>query len=105
MLPVETRIKEHAHSLGFELVGIAPAGDADGFAHLQDWLAQGFAGEMDYMQRHAQARGHPDSILPNVRSVVMVRINYKPSDEYSVLSTQYSVPGRIARYAGGRDYH
>ncbi len=71
------RIKEQAHALGFELAGIAPAADADGFAHLQNWLAQGFAGQMDYMTRHAEARGHPASILPSVRSVVMVGINYK----------------------------
>ena len=55
MISFASRIKEHAHTLGFELAGIAPAADADGFAHLQDWLAQGFAGEMDYMSRHADA--------------------------------------------------
>src|SRR5882724_9353693 len=99
MFSLETRIKDHARSLGFELAGIAPAADADGFAHLQDWLAQGFAGEMEYMSRHAEAHRHPASILPTVRSVVMVGINYKPD---SVLGTQYSVPvGRVSCYAGG----
>ncbi|MBI3821523.1 MAG: DUF1730 domain-containing protein, partial [Planctomycetes bacterium] len=101
---MQTHIKEHAHALGFELAGIAPAADADGFAHLQDWLAQGFAGEMDYLTRHAEAHRHPESILPNVRSVVMVGINYKPAN--SVLSTQNSVlSGRVSCYAGGLDYH
>ncbi|MBI1830656.1 MAG: tRNA epoxyqueuosine(34) reductase QueG [Planctomycetes bacterium] len=104
MTPLAARIKEQAHALGFELAGIAPAADADGFAHLQDWLGQGFAGEMEYMSRHEDAHRHPNSILPSVVSVVMVGINYKPPD--SVLSTPYSVPtGRIARYAGGLDYH
>ena len=102
MLPLETRIKDHAHSLGFELAGIAPAAEADGFAHLQDWLAQGFAGEMDYMQRHADARRHPDSMLPDVRSVVMVGINYKPAAG----STEATpTTGRVSCYAGGLDYH
>ena len=102
MLPLETRIKDHAHSLGFELAGIAPAAEADGFAHLQDWLAQGFAGEMDYMQRHAVARRHPDSMLPDVRSVVMVGINYKPSPSSNEPAANL---GRISCYAGGLDYH
>jgi epoxyqueuosine reductase len=102
MTPLETRIKERAHALGFELAGIAPAADADGFAHLQDWLAQGFAGEMDYMARHAEARGHPASILPNVRSVVMVGINYKQT---AGSGEQAANAGRVSSYAGGRDYH
>jgi epoxyqueuosine reductase len=102
MLPLGTRIKNHAHSLGFELAGIAPAAEADGFTHLQDWLAQGFAGEMDYMQRHADARRHPDSMLPDVRSVVMVGINYKPA---TGSTPQAANTGRVSCYAGGLDYH
>ena len=102
MLPLETRIKNHAHSLGFELAGIAPAAEADGFTHLQDWLAQGFAGEMDYMQRHADARRHPDSMLPDVRSVVMVGINYKSA---AGSTPQAANIGRVSCYAGGLDYH
>ena len=110
MFSFESRIKDHARSLGFELVGIAPAGEADGFAHLQDWLAHGYAGEMEYMQRHAQARGHPDSILPTVRSVVMVGITYNaaPPPHPRPLSPggeRGEMLGRIARYAGGLDYH
>jgi epoxyqueuosine reductase len=101
MNPLASRIKEQAHTLGFDLAGIAPAAEADGFAHLQDWLAQGFAGEMDYMTRHADARENPASILPSVRSVVMVGINYH------LPFTPHHAPlhGRISCYAGGLDYH
>src|ERR1017187_8590501 len=102
MTSLQTRIKEQAHALGFELAGIAPAADADGFAHLQDWLVQGFAGEMDYMRRHAEARGHPASILPDVRSVVMVGINYKQAADSG---QQAANTGRVSCYAGGIDYH
>jgi epoxyqueuosine reductase len=105
MTSLENRIKEQTRTLGFELVGIAPATEADGFAHLQNWLAQGFAGEMEYMSRHAEAHRHPGAILPDVKSVVMVGINYKPSTQYSVLSTEASSTGRISCYAGGLDYH
>src|SRR5437870_4091730 len=102
MTALEQRIKGQAHALGFKLVGIAPATEADGFAHLQDWLAQGHAGEMDYMQRHAEARRHPESILPSVRSVIMVGMNYK----HAAGSRQQAAnTGRISCYAGGLDYH
>jgi len=104
MNSLAAQIKQQAHAPGFELAGIAPATDADGFAHLEDWLAQGFAGEMDYMTRHAEARRHPESILPKVRSVVMVGINYK-SQESGVRGQGSGIRGRVSCYAGGLDYH
>src|SRR5438105_5592803 len=101
MLSLEPRLKQHARSLGFNLVGIAPADAADGFDNLQDWLAKGYAGDMDYMQRHGAARRHPESILPGVRSVVMVALNYQPRPDPSAKRQA----GQIARYARGDDYH
>src|SRR6266404_1208888 len=88
-------IKDLARQLGFDRVGIAPAAEADGFDRLADWLARGLAGEMAYMKTQAEARRHPESILPNVRSVVMVALNYRhasgPADE--------TASGKIAQYA------
>src|SRR5689334_23565410 len=101
------RIKDRARRLGFALAGVARAAEADGFPRLQEWLARGYAGEMAYMDRHADARRHPAAVLPAVRSVVMVGM------EYGVMTTQ-SPPvatgglrpvGEIARYAAGPDYH
>jgi epoxyqueuosine reductase len=97
MLTPEARLKQQAHALGFDLAGIATATAADDFDRLRAWLDQGFAGEMSYLERHAEARRHPASILPQVRSVLMVAMNYNPSP-----------PGRgggVARYALGTDYH
>src|SRR6516164_8884132 len=81
MEPLEVRLKRQAHALGFELVGVAPATAADGFERLRDWLACGFAGRMDYLPRHADARRHPASILPEVRSVVMVGMSYNQRED------------------------
>jgi epoxyqueuosine reductase len=99
---LESRLKQHAHTLGFDLVGIAPAGPADGFDRLRDWLDRGFAGDMDYMHRHAEARRHPESVLQEVRSVVMLAMNYNPGDGQE---EGVSGQGRVARYARGADYH
>lgn len=96
MNSLEDRLKEQARRLGFDLVGIAPACEADGFDRLQDWLQRGCAGEMSYMERHGAARRHPLSILPGVRSVVMAALSYVFED---------TAPGPIARYARGEDYH
>src|SRR5438445_793765 len=120
MIILAVRINQHAHDLGFELAGIAPATPADGFDELLSWLEQGFAGEMNYMHRHAEARRHPSSILPEVRSVVMVGMNYKPDTRRAGCVSPLVAPsnqgahaprspgarkGQIARYARGEDYH
>src|SRR5262245_4050012 len=72
MALLEESIRNFARIVGFDLVGIAPAVEADGFARLRDWLDRGYAGEMAYMSRGGDARRHPAAILPDVRSVVMV---------------------------------
>jgi epoxyqueuosine reductase len=104
MASLEADIKTLANHLGFELVGIAAATEADGFARLQDWLAEGYAGEMDYMQRHAEARRHPAAVLAEVRSVVMVGLNYLAGPATSE-GQRPPRTGRVARYAHGADYH
>jgi epoxyqueuosine reductase len=103
---LEDRLKQHASSLGFDLVGIAPATEADHFAEFLNWLDHDYAGEMDYLHRHAQAHRHPDSIVPDVRSVIMVAMNYNPGirNQESGVRSQESY-SQIARYARGADYH
>jgi epoxyqueuosine reductase len=113
MESLEQRLKHQARLLGFELVGIAPANPADDFAHLTDWLARGFAGQMHYMEKWAEARRHPASVLPDVRSVIMVAMNYGDGASRNQIDSGQSaregvsnIPqGRVARYARGEDYH
>jgi epoxyqueuosine reductase len=102
MATLEERLKQQGRALGFESIGIAPATDADGFARLRDWLERGFAGTMDYLHRHGEARRHPSSILPDVRSVIMVGMNYRPANEEMLSRKRH---GRISCYARGADYH
>jgi len=129
MVGLEDQLKQRARELGFQLVGIAPATPADGFERLRAWLNQGCAGEMAYMHRHAEARRHPSSVLPDVRSVVMVGMNYyvgegqRRSAKREARSAERGAPvstfghsalraspshaptGKVARYAQGEDYH
>jgi epoxyqueuosine reductase len=122
MLPLEDRLKEQARDLGFELAGIAAATPADSFDRLRAWLDKDYGGEMAYMRRHANARRHPESILPQVRSVVMLGMNYLAREGRKPLASGGRQPpeaartqgadaprspkwGRVARYAWGEDYH
>jgi epoxyqueuosine reductase len=122
MLALEDRLKRRARELGFELAGIAPATPADGLDRLRYWLDQGFAGAMGYMHRHAEARRDPAFILAEVRSVVMVGMNYagahsaergaqsaecgvEESAPRSALCAPRTPAAKVARYAQGEDYH
>lgn len=106
MLPIDpqlsTDLKAEAHRLGFELVGIAPAVTPVGFSALKGWLERGFAGEMGYLERRLDAYAHPDKVLPGVRSVIMLGLNYRTSDPVEPAAAE----GRVSRYAWGTtDYH
>ena len=71
------RIKEHARDLGFALVGIAPAAEADGFDRLQR-LARPRLRRRDgaTCTGTPTPAATPPSVLPEVRSVVMVGLEY-----------------------------
>jgi epoxyqueuosine reductase len=108
---IETRLKQKAKDIGFELAGIAAAGPADSFGRMRDWLDRGYAGDMAYMTRHAEARRAPDSILDNVQTVVMLGMNYNaeplsdPSAQDGAAGHSSRITGRVSRYAWGEDYH
>jgi len=73
-------IKAAAQRLGFELVGIAPAVTPTGLHDFLDWLEQGYAGEMKYLERREEAYEHPRHVLDGVRSVIMLGMNYKTEE-------------------------
>src|SRR5882724_7779963 len=94
---------EEARRLGFARCGVAAATPADGFDRLREWLGHGFAGEMAYLDGdRTELRRDPRSILPAVRSIVMVAMSYAPREPEGEAT---GVTGRIARYAQGPDYH
>ncbi len=94
-----------AAECGFDLAGVAQAGQPPDFARFRDWADRGLAGEMRYLTDHrADARASFEGILPGTRSVICVGVLYNGPEPYS---TSISDPQRawIARYAWGEDYH
>ncbi len=108
-------LKQRATAIGFELVGVAPAIRAGTWEKLDEWLARGFAGEMRYIERRKDAYQHPEHVLPQVRSVVMLGLVYgsggasrRSLDQGRSLdrADRTEASPRVARYAQGtRDYH
>ena len=100
-----TTIKAWGRELGFADIGIAHVDLSHAEAGLQDWLAAGYHGEMDYMARHGLTRARPAELVPGTVSVITARLDYKPDAADSGATLQD--PGRayLSRYALGRDYH
>ena len=95
------RLKAEARRLGFDQVGIAPAVSPAGYPRFLEWLEAGHAAGMQYMERHAAVRAHPERVLEGVRSVVVVSFVYGRPEPVPPTATQ----GKVARYARGADYH
>ena len=100
------RICEKAHSLGFDLAGITPAYPVPHTDAYLAWLTQDHHGEMHYMARpdRIERRMDPALILPGVRSVICVGLNYYPGVPPAGPARAPS-RGSISNYAWGLDYH
>lgn len=100
--PDAHQVKAQALRLGFHKVGIATVPDA-GSAALSDglnrWLAQGYEADMAWM--HHPARQDIRRLMPGVKSVICVALNYYTAHERS----PDPHTAKISRYGWGRDYH
>src|SRR5271168_308052 len=102
-------ICERARALGFELCGVAPAETFEELGHLPEWLARGYAGEMNYL--NDPRRGDLRLVVEGARSVIVVALNHNSARPYSTESaanvndSDGSPRGWISRYAWGDDYH
>jgi epoxyqueuosine reductase len=94
-LSLEQLVKAQACGLGFDLVGITSLGPMKTADAFDEWVARGYAGEMDYLPRGAEKRRDSRLPAPGTASAIVVGLDYggrAPS-------------GPVARYARGDDYH
>jgi epoxyqueuosine reductase len=99
------RLKSKALELGFNRMGITAAEPSPHLDAYLRWIEAGMHGEMGYMARpDRQARRRDlNAILPGVRSLVVVALDYGDVLPEAVLNDPSR--GRIASYAWGKDYH
>ena len=89
-------IKRAALTVGFDACGVAPAGAlTDEEYPLRQWLAKGWHGGLDYMERNVDKRMDPRQLLPGARSVICCVSAYPPPE----------TEGGVAAYARTREYH
>ncbi|WP_200879416.1 tRNA epoxyqueuosine(34) reductase QueG [Microvirga sp. BSC39] len=96
---------ERARALGFDTVRIArPDSIPLAPERLQAWLAAGHHGSMDWMADTAERRADPRTLWPEVRSVILLGLNYGPADD-PLAELAHKDRGYISVYARNRDYH
>ena len=95
-------IRQMAHEAGFDLVGFAEASSLEHEAQaLRGWVNNGYHAGMAYMGRNIDRKADPAQVLPEVKSVIVLGMNYYSGEHH----TKDETTGKISRYAWGTDYH
>lgn len=92
-----------ADTLGLELLGVVPVTPVED-AGFSDWIDSGKYADMEWMKRGKEKRLHPNQVLPNVTSIVLVTLNYFQGNIPDDIAKDPS-RGLIARYAWYPEYH
>ena len=102
---VRLAIRERAGALGFDAVGFAaPAVPRDRQTAYRRYIAAGRHGDMSWLARDPERRQSPQGLWPEVRSVIVLGINYGP-DEDPLATLAHRERATISVYARHRDYH
>jgi epoxyqueuosine reductase len=116
---IKSDLLSYARSLGFERAGITSSQPLDrDESFLKNWLAQGRAGEMDYLERDPAKRARPEEHLEGAKSVIALAMSYSLTftsspavagrgsmDSPPEAAGNDKMEGKVSRYAQGRDYH
>jgi epoxyqueuosine reductase len=100
------QIRAWGLELGFQQTGISDTNLNQAETYLQQWLAAGRQGEMQYMSAHGLKRSRPAELQPETRSIISVRMDYlpaAPTESQALLADPAAA--FVSRYALGRDYH
>src|SRR5271157_1822479 len=106
---IRGEIKRLASEVGFDLAGVAGVGETPEHRFFPEWIAEGYAGEMSYLEKRNDVgelkRASLANVAPWARSVVVCAMNYNSEQPYSTHAGTTS-QGWISRYAWSqRDYH
>ena len=98
-------LTREARALGFDTIGIA---DPDAIAGVREkldaFLAAGAHGQMAWLADNPGRRADPKVMWADVRSVIMLGVNYGPDENPLAILAQRS-NAAISVYAQGDDYH
>ena len=96
---LKSNVVRIARELGFDDCRVAQAREASHAEQYKQWVSDGCAGDMKWLERNVDRRVNPQEVLGGACSVISLAMNYFPGQENP--ATGY----RIARYAWNEDYH
>lgn len=98
-------LNAEAEKLGFDVISITKPGATPlASGRLHEFIEAQRHGSMEWMAETADRRGDPRSLWPDVRSVIMLAMNYGPDHDPRAL-LQRKDRAAISVYARHRDYH
>ncbi len=102
---LKAALAREAHALGFDCIGVTAPGAIDAAGkYFLEFIASGGHGDMDWLANQPERRVDPRGLWADVRSVIMLGVNYGPdSDPLAVLKQR--TRAAISVYAQGDDYH
>jgi len=102
---IKAALAEQARAHGFDAFGVASPGAAPELkARLDNFIAEGAHGDMDWLATTAERRASPSVLWPDVHSIIMLGLNYGPdTDPLAILKARDRAA--ISVYAKGDDYH
>jgi len=102
---LKVALSAEARANGFSTIGITDPDSITGARErLQTFLDAGAHGDMDWLANEPARRASPKVLWSDVRSVIMLGMNYGP-DENPLALLEQKTRGNISVYARGDDYH
>lgn len=93
-----------ASEVGFDACGVAPVRRLDDDAHFMDnWIAQGLHGKMDYLERNCDKRYDPSVLVPGAQTVVVCLLSFEHSGKdyhRKVKSMLYALEAKLKETFG-----
>ncbi len=98
-------LKKAALELGLDCIAVTkPSAIPEAAARLQSFLADGRHGDMQWLADKSDKRANPNTLWPEVRSIIMIGQSYAPKDD-PLAALEDHTRAAISVYAKGRDYH
>ncbi|MCK1678564.1 tRNA epoxyqueuosine(34) reductase QueG [Bradyrhizobium sp. 147] len=102
---LKTQLAHKARALGFDCIGITAPGTIESAGkYFLEFIASGGHGDMDWLAASPERRVDPRGLWQDVRSVIMLGVNYGPDQDPLAILKQRT-HAAISVYAQGDDYH
>ncbi|MFY9685544.1 MAG: tRNA epoxyqueuosine(34) reductase QueG [Pseudolabrys sp.] len=102
---MKSALAEQAGVHGFDAFGIVkPDAAPELKSRLENYITGGAHGDMTWLATSAQRRASPLTMWPDVRSIIMLGLNYGPDDDPLAI-LKAGDRAAISVYAKGDDYH